>query len=129
MECMLTHSPLSPIVCGGIGVITPTAGVAIPIMVGEVTRLTMPAAGASAGADSMEAGVGDITIITIMEAGIPVADTGVEATGEEVVYIQTDVPMATVQPLTSVVHQQPVALRAPQADIKPDVVRALPAEQ
>lgn len=127
MAYMPMHSPHSPIAYGGTGAITLMDGEAIPIMAGAVTHLTMPAAGASAGEDSMEAGVGDIT--TIMEAGIPVADTGAEATGEEDVCILTDDLMATVQPLIGVVHQQPVALRAPQADIKPDVVRALPAEQ
>lgn len=76
-------SPLSPIVCGGIGVIIPTVGDGdILIMVG---------------AASMVAGVGDgdITIIiTMREAGIPDI-IGVIITGGEVVYIPTDVRMVT----------------------------------
>lgn len=75
-------SPLSLTVCGGTGAITPTAGAATPIMAGADTHLTMPVAGALAGAASMEAGAGDITIIiTIPEAGILVEDIGAVAAG------------------------------------------------
>lgn len=98
MDCMHTHSPLSLTVCGGIGVITPTDGVAIPITAGADIRHSMPAAGASAGEASTEAGVGDgdITIIITPEAGILAeADIGEVAAGEVVIgevemYIPTD---------------------------------------
>ena len=71
MECMLMLSLLSLTVCGGIGVITPTDGVAILIMVGEVTRLiTATVAGPMVGAASTVAGDGDT--ITIIITIIPI---------------------------------------------------------
>ena len=96
-------SRLSLTAYGGIGVITPTDGEAILIMVGEVTHLIIvTAAGPMVGAASTVAGVGDgdtITIITILEAvGIPAVDTGEVAIGIAVAYIQTDVMMEHVIP-------------------------------
>ena len=89
-------SRLSLTAYGGIGVITPTDGEAILIMVGEVTHLIIvTAAGPMVGAASTAAGVGDgdtITIITILEAaGIPAAvDTGEVAIGIVIMRIRTD---------------------------------------
>ena len=112
MECMLMLSLLSLTVCGGIGVITPTDGVAILIMVGEVTRLiTVTVAGPMVGAASTVAGDGDtITIITILAvAGIPVAvDTGEVVIGIAVAYIRIDVMMEHVIPteIVSLLHKE-----------------------
>lgn len=75
MECMRMHSPHLPTVYGGTGVITPTDGVAIPLM-----DLAGTAGTAQTGASVGAAGTavdGDITIIITMVAdGILVADTG-----------------------------------------------------
>lgn len=114
MECMLMLSLLSLTVCGGIGVITPTDGVATLIMAGEVTHLiTVTVAGPMVGAASTVAGVGDgdtITIITILAvAGIPVAvDTGEVVIGIAVAYIRIDVMMEHVIPteIVSLLHKE-----------------------
>jgi hypothetical protein len=114
MECMLMPSLLSLTVCGGIGVITPTDGVATLIMVGEVTHLiTVTVAGPMVGAASTVAGVGDgdtITIITILAvAGIPVAvDTGEVVIGIAVAYIRIGVMMEHVIPteIVSLLHKE-----------------------
>ena len=93
-------SRLSLTAYGGIGVITPTDGEAILIMVGEVTHLIIvTAAGPMVGAASTAVGVaatgvaiGDIiTIIIILAvAGIPVAvDTGEATIGGVVIHIRT----------------------------------------
>ena len=89
-------SRLSLTAYGGIGVITPTDGEAILIMVGVDTHLiTVTVAGPMAGAVSTVAGVGDGDIITIIiilaVAGIPVAvDTGEVAIGIVIMRIRTD---------------------------------------
>lgn len=89
-------SRLSLTAYGGIGVITPTDGEAILIMVGVDTHLiTVTVAGPMAGAVSTVAGVGDGDIITIIiilaVAGIPVAvDTGEATIGGVVIHIRTD---------------------------------------
>ena len=114
MECMLMLSLLSLTVCGGIGVITPTDGVATLIMAGEVTHLiTVTVAGPMVGAAATVAGVGDgdtITIITILAvAGIPVAvDTGEVVIGIAVAYIRIDVMMEHVIPteIVSLLHKE-----------------------
>lgn len=100
MACTHTLSPLSPTACGGTGVITPTAGAAIPIMAGDGTAGTVRA-GASAGAAGMAAAGGDtitiiITIIPIITDGImAVADTGVVAAIGEIL-IRTGVRSASL---------------------------------
>ena len=105
-------SRLSLTAYGGIGVITPTDGVAIIIMVGEVTRLiTATVAGPMVGAASTVAGdVATITIITILAvAGIPVAvDTGEVVIGIAVAYIRIDVMMEHVIPteIVSLLHKE-----------------------
>lgn len=110
-------SPLSPTAYGGIGVITPMAGVAILIMAGEVIRLiTAMEAGVLAGVASTADGVGDgdITIIITIPAvaGIPVAvDTGEVGTGEVAAYIQTDVTPVHVAQHLLCVH--PVQIECP----------------
>ena len=89
-------SRLSLTAYGGIGVITPTDGEAILIMVGVDTHLiTVTVAGPMVGAVSTVAGVGDGDIITIIiilaVAGIPVAvDTGEATIGGVVIHIRTD---------------------------------------
>lgn len=105
-------SPLSPTAYGGIGVITPMAGVAILIMAGEVIRLiTAMEAGVLAGVASTAdgAGDGDITIIITIPAvaGIPVA----VGTGEVAAYIQTDVTLVHVAQHLLCVH--PVQIECP----------------
>ena len=107
-------SRLSLTAYGGIGVITPTDGEAILIMVGVDTHLiTVTVAGPMAGAVSTVAGVGDgdtITIITILAvAGIPVAvDTGEVVIGIAVAYIRIDVMMEHVIPteIVSLLHKE-----------------------
>ena len=114
MECMLMLSLLSLTVCGGIGVITPTDGVATLIMAGVDTHLiTVTVAGPMAGAVSTVAGVGDGDIITIIiilaVAGIPVAvDTGEVVIGIAVAYIRIDVMMEHVIPteIVSLLHKE-----------------------
>lgn len=111
-------SPLSPIACGGIGAIIPTAGVGdIPTMAGEAIRLTTDmAAGASAGAASTAVGLGDgdiTTTITITGAGIPDI-IGAVAIGEAVACTLTVVRMATVSlPATAWQGQHPVPVALP----------------
>lgn len=97
MASMPTLSRPIPIVCGGIGVITPTAGVVIPTMVGDGTVGTVRA-GASVGAAGTAVDGGDIIIIIIIP-DITTAVTGVVITGVAVtghtMLIPTDAP--TVQ--------------------------------
>ena len=83
MACMLTHSLHSPIVCGGIGVITPTVGAAIPTMAGDGTAGTVPV-GASDGEAGMQVAGGDTITIIIIILIITVV-TGVAVTGEAVI--------------------------------------------
>ena len=107
-------SRLSLTAYGGIGVITPTDGVATLIMAGEGTHLiTVTVAGPMAGAVSTVAGVGDGDIITIIiilaVAGIPVAvDTGEVVIGIAVAYIRIDVMMEHVIPteIVSLLHKE-----------------------
>lgn len=135
MECMLMLSLLSLTVCGGIGVITPTDGVAILIMVGEVTHLiTATVAGPMVGAASTVAGDGDtITIITILAvAGIPVAvDTGEATIGATIMFIRAGVLMEIECPQEIVyqVHQLHGDLQVLQVAIKQDAVLVLQVEK
>ena len=137
MECMLMLSLLSLTVCGGIGVITPTDGVATLIMAGEVTHLiTVTVAGPMVGAASTVAGVGDgdtITIITILAvAGIPVAvDTGEATIGATIMFIRAGVLMEIECPQEIVyqVHQLHGDLQVLQVAIKQDAVLVLQVEK
>ena len=104
MVCMHTHSLHLEIVYGGIGVITPTDGVAILTMATAGT-IGMARAGASAGAAGTAvvgmAVAGDtiITIIIPVADGIPVVDTG-EAVHIGAMLIPIDVLMER-----AVIHQ------------------------
>lgn len=108
MVCMLTLSRHSPIVCGGIGAITPMVGAAILTMVGDGT-VGMDRAGASVGADGMQAVGGDtITTTTIIIRDITTAVigeviTGVAVTGRTML-IQTDALTAQAVPHTRAIE-------------------------
>lgn len=106
---MLTLSRHSPIVCGGIGAITPMVGAAILTMVGDGT-VGMDRAGASVGAAGMQAVGGDIiiTTTTIIIRDITTAVTGEVITGVAVtgrtMLIQTDALTAQAVPHTQAIE-------------------------
>lgn len=82
MACMPTLSPLSPIACGGTGVIIPTVGVAILTIAGTAGTALLGAGDSAGAAGTVAAGGGIITTITtirdiitaVMEAVIGLAD-------------------------------------------------------
>ena len=129
-------SRLSLTAYGGIGVITPTDGEAILIMVGVDTHLiTVTVAGPMAGAVSTVAGVGDggiITIIIILAAGIPVAvDTGEATIGATIMFIRAGVLMEIEcsQEIVYQVHQLHGDLQVLPVAIKQDAVLVLQVEK
>ena len=128
-------SRLSLTAYGGIGVITPTDGEAILIMVGVDTHLiTVTVAGPMAGAVSTVAGVGDGDIITIIiilaVAGIAV-DTGEATIGATIMFIRAGVLMEIECPQEIVyqVHQLHGDLQVLPVAIKQDAVLVLQVEK